>query len=60
MPFADREREFWMVVVCLIEERVGDLGTLGEAITPDEFETLAANFHLIVTEDGEARDALQA
>ena len=24
MPFADREREFWMVAVCLIEERSGD------------------------------------
>jgi len=60
MPFADREREFWMVVVCLIEERVGPDGTLGEAITAEEFGTLAANFHLIGTEDGEMRDALQA
>jgi hypothetical protein len=33
--------------------------TVGEAITAEEFETLAGAFHLVVTMDGEVQDALQ-
>jgi hypothetical protein len=60
MPFADRKREFAMVLVCLIEERSGGdpEATLGEMITAEEFAMLATNFHLVGTRDGEWRDAL--
>jgi hypothetical protein len=35
------------------------IATLGEMISADELAMLAANYHLVGTEDGDFRDALQ-
>jgi hypothetical protein len=57
-PFAEREREFWMVVICTVEDKAGPLGTVGDAFHPDVFETLLECFHLKVDGFGEVYDAL--
>jgi|SRR5215470_1001820 len=46
MPFADREREFGWWVICLIEERTGRDGTLGETVltSPNLLSTLPQRF----------------
>ena len=57
----DRKRDFELALLEMLEARNdGDQQvTVGEVITADEIEDLAAIFKLVVTVDGGVRDALQ-
>jgi hypothetical protein len=63
MPLEDRIREFDMALIVLMESLIDRFGfdenaTVGRVLTVAEVETLAAGFYLVVTADGEVRDAL--